>query len=47
MTVTIIDKVSKNDAKKLVKWYNANTTYYHFPDKMDHGKLWKVIRQIN
>jgi len=40
----LINNVSLSDAKKLIKWWNANTEFYHFLDK--EGKRFKVLRQL-
>jgi hypothetical protein len=37
-------RVTKKDAGLLVKWWNANTAFYHFRVKI--GKLYQVIRQL-
>lgn len=42
---SLFDNVTKSDAKKLAKWWNANTPGYYFAQKMDNGKFWKVVKQ--
>ena len=44
MDKIIFNRVTKKDSGLLVKWWNANTTYYHFRVKV--GKLYKVVRQL-
>jgi len=39
----LIKDVNKKDAKLLIKWWNANTEFYHF--KRKSGKLFNIIRQ--
>jgi len=40
-----IADVCKTDARKLVKWWNSNTKYYHFIQKQCFGNLYNIIRQ--
>jgi hypothetical protein len=45
MNKVLIKNVSKDDANKLVSWWNANTSYYHFKQK-SVGKLYNIIRYV-
>lgn len=44
----IVPDVSEKDAKELIKWWNANTNYYHFKKRNGNSKhsKWNVMRQL-
>ena len=44
----IMSDVNDKDAKKLIKWWNANTKYYHFKKRNGRNKFGKfdVVRQL-
>ena len=44
----IISDVNDKDAKKLIKWWNANTKYYHFKKRNRNSRYGKfdVMRQL-
>jgi hypothetical protein len=45
MNKILINNVSKSDAKELIKWWNANTPFYHFKLK-SFGKLYNIVRYM-
>jgi hypothetical protein len=48
--IVIHSWVAKGDARLLVSWWNANTTYYHFKQLIckRHGNpLYNIIRYDN
>lgn len=45
MTKVVADKLSRCDAIKIAKWWNANSKSYYFKRKMQNGNFWEVYRQ--
>jgi hypothetical protein len=46
VTKIIFKYVSKKDARLLVMWWNANTTWHHFIEKHSGCKFYKVVRYV-
>lgn len=46
MTEIVMERVGKKDVRPLINWYNANTKYYHFPEKISGTKLYNIVKQI-